>query len=97
MEARFKPDAAKGLHIRMQFVLTGAGGGRWFVEIRNGRCTVTTGDGPHPDAVLEASATDYLKILNGEMNKVVALLRGKLRVRGDMGSVRPFFACFEKR
>lgn len=97
MESRFRPEKATGLHVRMQFVLTGTGGGEWFVVIKGGRCTVTSGRGKNPDTTLEASAADYLKISNGEMNKLVALLRGKLRVRGDMGKVRPFFACFRKR
>lgn len=96
MESRFKPDAARGKKIRMQFVLTGSGGGTWFVVIDKGRCTVTTGTGSNPDATLTATASDYLKVSNGEMSKVMALLRGKLRVSGDMGAVRPFFACFEK-
>jgi putative sterol carrier protein len=97
MEARFKPDAAKGVSTRMQFVLTGPGGGTWFVVIKDQKCTVTTGEGSDPDATLMATASDYRKIFNGEMNKVVALLRGKLRVKGEMGAVRPFFACFRKR
>ena len=97
MEARFKPAAASGLDIRMQFELTGRGGGDWFVTIKDGRCTVRSGHGDDPDTTLRASAADYLKIVNGEMNKVMALLRGKLRVQGDMGTVRPFFACFRKR
>mgnify|MGYP006185691723 CR=1 FL=1 len=97
MEDRFKPAAAKGLDIRMQFELTGPGGGAWFVTIKDGTCTVKTGHGDDPHTTLRASAADYLKISNGEMNKVMALLRGKLRVQGDMGQVRPFFACFRKR
>jgi putative sterol carrier protein len=97
MEARFKRDAAKGISTRMQFVLTGPGGGTWFVVIKDQKCTVTTGEGSDPDATLMATASDYRKIFDGEMNKIVALLRGKLRVKGDMGAVRPFFACFKKR
>lgn len=97
MKARFRPSKAKGLLIRMQFVLTGRGGGSWFVEVKDGTCTVTKGRGKDPGTTLEASAADYLKVSNGEMNKVMALLRGKLRVKGDIGSVRPFFACFDKQ
>lgn len=96
MESRFKPSEAKGLKARIQFIFTGAGGGEWFVVIENGKCTVKTGKGENPDTTLSASASDYLKIQNGEMNKVMAMLQGKFRVSGDLGKVRPFFACFEK-
>ena len=97
MEERFRPAKATGLDVRVQFELSGRGGGAWFVEIADGRCTVTRGHGEDADVTLMASASDYLKVSNGEMNKIIAVLRGKLRVKGDMGKVRPFFACFEKR
>lgn len=97
MESRFKPKSARGISTRMQFVLTGPGGGTWFVVIKDQTCTVTSGTGERPDATLMATAADYRKIFSGEMNKIVALLRGKLRVKGDISAVRPFFACFTKR
>lgn len=97
MQSRFLPAEAKGFDARFQFRLSGPGGGTWFVVIKDGTCTVKAGEGTHPDTTLSASAADYLKIVNGEMNKIVALLRRKLRVDGDMGKVRRFFGCFRKQ
>lgn len=96
MESRFLPEQASGFAARVQFVLTGEGGGNWFVVIKDGKCSVEKGTGSNPDTVLTANASDYLKIVNGEMNKIIALVRGKLRVKGEMGKVRPFFKCFKK-
>ncbi|MCW2955341.1 MAG: sterol-binding protein [Thermoleophilia bacterium] len=78
--ARFKPEAAKGVDERFQFDLTGDGGGKWYVVIKDGKITVTEGTGPNPTATLKASASDYKKMAEGDMNKTIAFLRGKLKV-----------------
>ena len=96
LEKRFKPDAAKGVDVRLQFKLSGPGGGEWYVEVKDGTCTVKQGTGPNPDATLMASAKDYKKIADGEMNKMVAFLRGKLKVEGDKDKLKPFDTWFEK-
>lgn len=96
LEKRFKPDAAKGVDVRLQFDLSGEGGGKWYVEVKDGKCKVTEGTGPKPDATLKASASDYKKIADGEMNKMVAFLRGKLKVEGDKDKLKPFDTWFEK-
>lgn len=96
LEQRFKPEAAKGVNVRLQFKLSGDGGGEWYVEIKDGKCKVKKGTGPNPDATLKASASDYKKIADGEMNKMVAFLRGKLKVDGDKDKLKPFDTWFEK-
>ncbi len=96
LEQRFKPEAAKGVNVRLQFKLSGDGGGDWYVEIKDGKCKVKEGSGPNPDATLIASASDYKKIADGEMNKMVAFLRGKLKVEGDKDKLKPFDTYFEK-
>lgn len=96
LEKRFKPEAAKGVNVRLQFELSGEGGGTWYVEIKDGKCKVKEGTGPNPDATLKASASDYKKIADGEMNKMVAFLRGKLKVEGDKDKLKPFDTYFEK-
>ena len=96
LEKRFKPDAAKGVNVRLQFKLSGSDGGEWYVEVKDGKCKVKEGTGPNPDATLIASAKDYKKIADGEMNKMVAFLRGKLKVEGDKDKLKPFDTWFEK-
>ena len=96
LEQRFKPDAAKGVNVKLQFKLSGDGGGEWYVVIKDGKCTVKEGTGPDPDATLSAKASDYKKIADGEMNKMVAFLRGKLKVEGDKDKLKPFDTWFEK-
>lgn len=94
MQDRFNPAAAKDADVRFQFELSGAGGGTWWVEIKKGKLTVKNGTGPNPTATLKASAEDYVKIANGEMNKMMAFLRGKLKVEGDKDELKKFDSYF---
>lgn len=96
LEQRFKPEKAKGVNVRLQFKLSGKDGGDWYVEIKDGKIKVKEGTGPNPTATLKASAEDYRKIADGEMNKMVAFLRGKLKVEGDRKALEPFDTYFEK-
>ena len=96
LQKRFKPDAVKGVDVRFQFKLSGPDGGEWYVEIKGGKLTVKTGTGPNPTATLKASAKDYKKIADGEMNKTIAFLRGKLKVEGDKDALGKWDTYFEK-
>lgn len=95
MQERFDPAKAKGVDVRFQFDLSGSGGGKWYVEIKGGKLTVKSGTGPNPTATMKASAEDYVKIANGEMNKMMAFLRGKLKVDGDKDALKKFDSYFK--
>lgn len=95
LHQRFNKKAAKGVNVSFQFDLSGSGGGKWFVTIKGGKLTVKEGAGANPTATLRASASDYLKIANGEMNKMFAFIRGKLKVEGDKDELKKFDSYFE--
>jgi putative sterol carrier protein len=95
LEARFLPDKAKGVNVRFQFNLSGSGGGQWYAEIKSGKITVKKGTGPNPTATLSASASDYKKIADGEMNKMWAFMRGKLKVEGDREALKKWDTYFK--
>lgn len=94
MEERFIPSKAKGVNVSLQFKITGKGGGKWYIVIKDQKITVKEGTGPSPTASLEANASDYLKIANGEMSKVWAFIRGKLKVGGDKDALKEFDSYF---
>ena len=94
--ARFKPEAAKGVDARFHFEISGPKGGEWFVEIKDGKITVKKGGGANPTVTLKASDEDYKKIANGEMNKTIAFLRGKLKIDGDKDAMKKFDSYFKE-
>ncbi|MCB0877872.1 MAG: SCP2 sterol-binding domain-containing protein [Thermoleophilia bacterium] len=96
LEERFLPDKAKGVDVKLLFKLSGDDGGTWYVVIKDGKITVKEGDGPDPDATVMASAKDYKKMADGEMNKTVAFLRGKLRIKGDRKYLEQYETWFRQ-
>ena len=96
LEQRFLPEKAKGVDAKFQFNLSGADGGEWYVVVKDGKITVKEGQGPDPDATVIAKASDYKKMAEGEMNKTVAFLRGKLKIKGDRKYLEAWETWFKK-
>lgn len=85
MPSRFNKDAAKGLNAVYQFDLSGDGGGKWQVIIRDQTIEVTGGQHPSPNITLSMTAQDYLDMVAGKLNGQMAFMSGRLRISGDMG------------
>ena len=85
MPSRFNKDAAKGLTAVYQFDLSGDGGGKWNVSIKDEKCEVKEGAAASPSITISMTAQDYLDMLSGKLNGQVAFMSGKLRIAGDMG------------
>lgn len=96
LEQRFLPEKAKGVNVKLQFDLSGSDGGKWYVVIKDGKIKVTEGTGPDPDATVMAKASDYKKMAEGEMNKTLAFLRGKLKIKGDRKYLDAWETWFKK-
>jgi putative sterol carrier protein len=62
------------------------GEGRWFVDVKDGKLTVTPGDAPDADVTITTSADTFQKISSGEQNATTAYMTGKLKIKGDMGA-----------
>jgi putative sterol carrier protein len=81
----FDPDAATGLSATYQFDLVGDAGGTYHVSVDDGQCEVGIGAAERPNITITMTASDYLDMINGLLNPQVALLGGKLKIKGDMG------------
>jgi epoxyqueuosine reductase QueG len=82
MAQYFRSTEAAGLDFTCQLDLTGEGGGRWVLRVADERCHVAPGTTEHPDLVVRCPATLYLAIHRGEASPVLAILAGRLRLRG---------------
>jgi len=85
MPGVFNKEAAKGLNAIYQFDLSGDGGGKWQVAIKDQTIDVQEGQHATPNITISMSAQDYLDMLSGKLNGQVAFMSGKLRIAGDMG------------
>ena len=85
MPSRLNKDAAKGLNAVYQFDLSGDGGGKWAVLIKDEHCSVQEGGHSAPNITISMAAKDYLDMVAGKLNGQMAFMTGKLRIQGDMG------------
>ena len=94
MPSRFKKEAAQGLNAVYQFDLSGEGGGKWQIVIKNDQCEIKEGAHPSPNATISMTAQDYLDMAVGKLNPQMAFISGKLRISGDMGLALRFQGLF---
>ena len=84
MTQAFQPEKAGDLQAVFQFNLSGQESGEWAVTVANRTCTVTEGEAEKPDVTIAMDATDFVKMVNGELQPVVAFMQGKIKLQGDM-------------
>jgi putative sterol carrier protein len=82
LETRVDASKAAGMTASYKFDIEGSGS--WFVDVDDGKVTVTE-DGGDADCTISASSETFLKIANREQNPTAAYMSGKLKVKGDMG------------
>jgi putative sterol carrier protein len=85
MYKSFKPEVAGGLSATYIFDISGSGGGKWTLDISNGKCELKSGAVGTPSVTISISDQDWLAIQKGKLNSQMAFMMGKLRVAGDMG------------
>lgn len=84
MVSEFRPERAGNLRAKFQFRLSGEDGGDWIVAVANQKCTVTEGVADKPDVTIGMDAADFVKMVKGELQPVVAFMQGKIKLQGDM-------------
>jgi putative sterol carrier protein len=77
---------AAGHRLNVGFTVTGrpdGGADRWTVHVEDGTCRVEP-DGDGRDATITLDGADFLKLVTGHLNPVTGVVRGRLKVRGDL-------------
>jgi putative sterol carrier protein len=83
MRAAFKPEKALGIHARYQFLIGGAQGGEWWIEVNDGKSKIGQGKIENPNVTIVASDKDWVALSNDKLSGVWASLTGRLKVRGS--------------
>ena len=84
MPSVFNPSAAAGLNAVFQYDITGDGGGKWYVEIKDNACNIGEGAHASPNVTLTMADETWLAIVNKELNGMQAFMSGKLKATGDI-------------
>ncbi len=81
----FLPEKAGNTNASIQFDLSGANAGKWFVKIAGGSASSGEGEIESPNLTLLADSQDWVKIMTGQLDGTAAFMSGKLKIKGDMG------------
>jgi alkanesulfonate monooxygenase SsuD/methylene tetrahydromethanopterin reductase-like flavin-dependent oxidoreductase (luciferase family) len=96
MPMAFRRDRADGERALYRVDLAGDGGGSWWVRVADGECQVVREDpGEAPDVHIRSDADTWVAIAKGERSRTGALLRRRLKVRGDRRKAARFAKLFE--
>lgn len=94
MSENFKPQKAKGVYARYQWILSGPNGGEWWVEVNDGSCKMGQGKIDNPNVTFICSDKTWVALSNGKLKGTWAYLTGRLRVRGDQAVARKLDEIF---
>ena len=90
----FQPAKAEGVDAIFQFVLTGDNGGAYWIKVADKQAEVHEGQNENPTMTITSAAEDYLALVNGDLNPMMAFMQGKVKVKGDMGLALKLQAIF---
>ncbi len=85
LTTRFRPEAARGMNAVYQLTLTGDEGGIWHMVVADETCRVCPGAAANPNTEITVSCDDWEALLAGELDAMSAVLRGQVKIAGDVG------------
>ena len=92
---RFQPAKAQDVDDTVYMNLTGANAREVVLYVHNGELDIREGETPEdPTLRLTADADDWLKVENGELNPMMAMMQGKIKMRGSMPFAMKFMGMF---
>ena len=81
---RFVQSASKGVEAIFQFEISGDAGGTWHVIVKDEKLEINSGSHDDPSARITSSDANYLKICNGDMNGLRAVMTRKMKIQGNL-------------
>jgi putative sterol carrier protein len=92
----FAPDRAANVNKTIQFDFTGAEEGTWRLTVANGTISYAHEVAENPNATVTVDSQDWLKLLQGELNPMTAVITGKLKIKGEMALLAQFQTWFRQ-
>jgi len=79
-----EPHRTVGLTALYQFDISGEQGGKWYVDIIDGKAKICEGQAANPGCTIVMQDSDYVAMATGRLRGSTAFMTGKLRAQGDI-------------
>jgi putative sterol carrier protein len=90
----FVKENSTGMNTCVQLNLVGAGGGNWFMKIKNQTLDVQDGSSDDANVEINMNVEDFLGIITGDLDPLKAFFMGKVKIVGDQSVVMKMVALF---
>lgn len=81
--------------LAVQINLSGNNGGVFYVEVKDGKIAVEPYEYNDRNCAITISADNFVKLMDGALDPVLAFTLGKLKVDGDIGKALEFAKLFK--
>ncbi|MCH5205881.1 MAG: SCP2 sterol-binding domain-containing protein [Oscillospiraceae bacterium] len=89
-------DASGTDFLAVQVNLTGKSGGVFYVEVKNGKISVEPYEYNDRNCAINIEPANFVKLMDGKLDPVLAYTTGKLKVEGDLGKALEFSKILKK-
>ena len=79
------PEKVEGLEAVYLFDITGDAAGKWTLTCDGSSAAIAVGETGEPQCTISMVDSDFVAMMTGELNPMMAFSLGKLRVAGDIG------------
>jgi NAD(P)-dependent dehydrogenase (short-subunit alcohol dehydrogenase family)/acyl dehydratase/putative sterol carrier protein len=84
MPDMFIPDAAAGIDVVFQYIITGEENKDWYCAVKDSECTIKSALHDKPTCTLKMDSQDFVAMMNGKITPMQAYSSGKLVIEGDI-------------
>jgi len=93
----FDVKEARGWRTVIQYNITGEGGGKFYIEIKDQKCSLGEGEAENPKLTITISKEDWIAIIEGRLRGQEAFMTGKMEAEGDMNDLLRMASAFRTR
>ncbi len=86
LPAKVKPEALAGVNTTFHFDISGADGGQYTISVADNKIESAEGLVGTPKCVVSGSDQNFMGIVTGKLNPMMAILTGKVKIsnQGEM-------------
>ena len=84
LQDRFIADKASGVDTQISYDISGEGGGLWTITVRDQTLSIAEGGCEKPKVTIQMEATNYVNMVNGDLDGTRAYMTRKLKIKGSI-------------